>query len=135
MDRVPLRRAAVIPTALALIALGFLSVFAAMDIAWSYCPPENQASGMCTAPWYEELEHRVYSVPAAVFGFAFVFVPATVAPEQRRIIAVALFALGVVIVGGGAFFGFVQEAIISIISGTVALLLVFFVLTGHKRDA
>ena len=65
-----------------------------LSIAESFCPEDQQVSGMCVAPWWEPVETCILCFSAGLSAFLVVTTAFVVAPAARKGIAWSAFGLG-----------------------------------------
>lgn len=82
-------------SAVAVIAAGMLGARAAVAIADRRCPMESMVGGSCVEPWHTSVVETTIYVAAAVCMAGLVILPALIAPQLQRTVAVLLFLAAV----------------------------------------
>lgn len=94
---VPVSAAAVVASC----TFGARWAIAAVD---ARCPPDSLVAGSCVEPWHTTAVEVSIYLAVAVGAFALVWLPALVAPQLKRGVAVVAFLLSVAVAGAPYFY-------------------------------
>jgi len=90
-------------------SIAFSGTLALHSLIFMFCPPEQQISGMCTAPWAATTEGILIILGAAFSGLLVVVSAVIAAPAYKTQVGLVIYGLGL----GVAVWAYLETAALS----------------------